>query len=298
MTLLRRSYELLLMAYPKETRKAHQDQLDLLLEVSKPNQLLPDVGEARAIMREGLTARITTQTGTTPTAIVADGLRRGVLFAMFAQIAWLMMMFQKSSASDEPSVRWIFGGWSLMMIALAEAWSRRPSRAVITVWQLAGVVGGVWFALFAASKVDEPARIAPILIVVVCVLALSSTIGIAALILADVTAQALSQGLKPFVASSFAIVLALGIAVRPVGSIVCLVAALGAGVLMWADPRRLIGLSISMLVPLTLGSVAVLLHADQIDARAMRLPLVTLVAASVVGARGRVLVRRLEDAHA
>ena len=52
--LLTRTYQLLLHAYPRETRTERgQVELDTLLAVSKPNQRLPRIAEARAICQRG-----------------------------------------------------------------------------------------------------------------------------------------------------------------------------------------------------------------------------------------------------
>jgi hypothetical protein len=62
---LKRAYQFLLLSYPTVTRTERGSvELDTLMEVSRPNRVLPRFGEARAIVVEGIRERVRRNGGT------------------------------------------------------------------------------------------------------------------------------------------------------------------------------------------------------------------------------------------
>ncbi len=155
---LKRAYQFLLHAYPRQVRLERGSvELDTLLGVSKPNQFLPRIAEARAIAREGIHERIRSTAGHTPLEVLTHGGTFGVLFTMSFQLYWFGMMTHKMAYG--PRVSWSqftpFIGWHIVVAAIALWWSLRPNRVALTLWQLSNLLGILWFIDYVGRHVTE-----------------------------------------------------------------------------------------------------------------------------------------------
>jgi hypothetical protein len=297
---LRRTYKFLLHAYPRETRTERGSvELDTLLGVSKPNQFLPRIAEARAIAREGIHERIRSTAGHTPLEILAHGGTFGVLFTMSVQLYWFGMMTYKMAYS--PKAHWSqfapFIGWQIAVVAVALWWSLRPTRVALAFWQLSNLLGILWFIDYLGKHVSENStelnNTVIVLGTIVSLLMLSSTLALWC------WSKMPKQSRRPL-----GWTIALPSIVIPIwaslfgrfekhGNTALLIAVIAMLLLALVDPRPLIGLGIATITPLLGGSIA--LSGTSTNSLQIRLllPAVTTIAIALVAMRTRSLIRRL-----
>ncbi|MFF5213223.1 hypothetical protein [Streptosporangium sp. NPDC000396] len=88
MTVLERRYRRLLLAYPREYRSAHGDELlDLLLDTAEPGSSLPSLKEAAGLLAGGVRTRVT-RGGREPAWV--EGMHLGVTALTIANLAVLV----------------------------------------------------------------------------------------------------------------------------------------------------------------------------------------------------------------
>jgi hypothetical protein len=299
--LLMRAYQLLLQAYPQETRaKRGQVEFDTLLEVSRPNQFLPRIAEARAITREGIHERIRSTAGRTPLAVLAHGGTFGVLFTMSFQFYWFGMMTYRMSYA--PKANWSqfapFIGWQIVVAAIALWWSVRPTRVALTLWQLSNVLGILWFIDYLGRYVTEKSAALSnnvmVLGTIICLLTLSGTVTLWCW--SNMPRQsrrplgwkiALPSIMIPIWASLFG-------PIERHGNTVLLIAVIAMLLLALVDPRPLIGLAIAVITPVVGGSIALACTSTHSSQIRLLLPAVATVAIALVTLRTRSLIRRLD----
>jgi hypothetical protein len=297
---LKSTYQFLLHAYPRETRaKRGQVEIDTLLGVSKPNQCLPRIAEARAIVREGIHERIRSTAGHTPLEVLAHGGTFGVLFTLSFQLYWFGMMTYKMTYV--PKAHWgqlaPFIGWQIVVAAIALWWSLRPTRLALILWQLSNILGILWFIDYVGRYVTEKSTALSNTVIVlgtiVSLLMLSGTVALWC------WSEMPKQSRRPLGWK-----VALPSIVIPIwasllgrleshGNTVLLIAVIAVLLLALVDPRPLIGLGIAAITPLVGGSIAVAsTSANSLQIRLL-LPAVATVAIALVALRSRSLIRRL-----
>ena len=297
---LTRSYQLLLHAYPKQTRKERgQVELDTLLGVSKPNQFLPRIAEARAIAREGIHERIRSSAGHTPLEVLAHGGTFGVLFTVSFQLYWFGMMTYKMMYG--PKVSWSqftpFIGWHIVVAAIALWWSLRPNRVALVLWQLSNLLGILWFIDYVGRHVTEKStalsNTVTVLGTIMSLLVLSGTVALWCWSKMPKQSRrplgwkiALPSIVIPIWASLFG-------RFEKHGNTVLLITVVAMLLLALVDPRPLIGLGIAAITPLAGGSIA--LSGTSTNSLQIRLllPAITTIAIALVAMRTRSLIRRL-----
>jgi hypothetical protein len=298
--LLTRTYQFLLHAYPRETRTERGSvELDTLLAVSKPNQRLPTIAEARAIAREGIHERIRSAAGHTPLEVLAHGGTFGVLFTLSFQLYWFGMMTYKMTY--DPKVSWSqfapFIGWHIVVAAVALWWSLRPNRVALALWQLSNLLGILWFIDYLGRNVTEQST------------ALSNTVLVlgtimSLLVLSGTLALWCWSKMPKHSRRPLGWKIALPSAVIPIwaslfghfakhGNTVLLIVVIAMLLLALVDPRPLIGLGIAAITPLAGGSIA--LSGTSTNSLQIRLllPAITTIAIALVAMRTRSLIRRL-----
>ncbi|WP_433513157.1 hypothetical protein ACQP2T_57615 [Nonomuraea sp. CA-143628] len=134
MTTLERRYRRLLLAYPRQYRAAHGDELlDVLLESATPGQSAPVLREAWGLLRGGVRTRITHQaTGTA----WADGLHLGVTAVSAVNLAALLPF-----AGSLPL-------WTLLsvlaLLAVMRGWTRTAFLLTLATGVKAVSIAGGW----------------------------------------------------------------------------------------------------------------------------------------------------------
>jgi hypothetical protein len=308
-TLLKRTYQLLLCAYSKGTRAERGAvELDTLLSVSRPNQRLPKIAEARAIAKEGIRDRIRRNAGQSTLEIVGQGAALGVLFTMSIQLWWFAVMSHKFLNSrnllgGQETVHFVL--WGTVVALLAIRWAFRPSRVIIGVWQLANVTGAAWFfslfkhqvrANWVLGSSRDIGNLVVAFMAILSLLALSSVVAIwcwshlpkntprraigAKVALLAIVLPVWASPLSPVDSSGFQV---FGLSV-----IFMLVVGL-------VDPRPLIGLGIALLTPMVALSVALITNTEASTNGRLILPALTLTAIALVSIRVHVVLRRLPN---
>jgi hypothetical protein len=300
---LKRAYQFLLHAYPSGVRSDRGVvELDTLLSVSRPNQRIPKMAEARAITREGIRERIRSNAGKTTREVLAHGGALGVLFTMSLQLYWFGVMTYKMDY--DPNTTWAqiapFVGWMAAVAVMALGWSLHPTRIAVALWQLSNILGVLWLIGFVGRKVvQQSTELSTTLVVlgtIVCLLALSSLLVIWCW--SEIPGHARAPlGLKiagPSIALPiWASPLFLNIDTH--GNNVLLLAIAAMLVIAFVDPRPLIGLAVAVITPLVGGSIAIASSGIHSSRLRILLPSITALLIALVIVRCRILLRRLNN---
>jgi hypothetical protein len=294
---LKRAYQFLLLSYPTVTRTERGSvELDTLMEVSRPNRVLPRFGEARAIVVEGIRERVRRNGGTTVNEVMASGGTLGVLFSFSLQLWWVGMMLAKSSTmkADRNQAGTVFSAWGLIICALMIWWSLRPSRFTLLVWQLANVVGAIWMVRFVRDHAAGSNGLDTVLIgmfLIVSTLVFSSGIVLNCWSRMPKTARHRLGGkhaavaiLVPMWASTYGLKYLNG---AFSGWVV-----IGLLLLSLIDPRILIGLSIALLTPAVAMVMVISTYGSGSLSTKLTFPGMCLGVMVLLWMRVRVLVRR------
>lgn len=297
---LKRAYQFLLHAYPREIRSQRGVvELDTLLSVSKPNQHLPKIAEARAITREGIRERIRSTAGQTPLEVLAHGGALGVLFTMTLQLYALGILAFKAQTLNESWTRSApLTMWMAMTVMTALWWSLRPSRLAILPWQFGNMMGTGWLVGYVAKHATHWSHGLQVTMVtfgtIACLLSLSSVLAIFCWSKLPKHSRA-PLGWKIAVPS-----IAVPIWASPLfggiekhGNSVLLLAIVAMLVIAFVDPRPLIGLAIAVITPLASGTFAIVSSDTSGTLLRILFPTITVLATGTVALRTRALLRRL-----
>jgi hypothetical protein len=298
---LKRAYQFLLHAYPRQIRLDRGAvELDTLLSVSKPNQRLPKIAEARAITREGIRERIRSTAGQTPLEVLAHGGALGVLFTMSLQLYALGILASK--AAQTPNESWTRSApltmWIASTVMAALWWSLRPSRLALLPWQFSNVIGTGWLVGYVSKHATHWSHGLQVTMVtfgtIACLLSLSSVLAMFCWSKLPNQSRA-PLGWKIAVPS-----IAVPIWASPLfggiekhGNSVLLLAIVAMLVIAFVDPRPLIGLAIAVITPLASGTFAIISSDTSGTLVRILLPTITVLAIGTVALRTRSLVRRL-----
>jgi small basic protein len=298
--LLRRSYSALLRFYPAAVRSERGTvELDTLLEVSSPGQRLPKVREARALIASGLRARLVLSAGSDWRSVVANGLSWGVGISMVMQFWFTLAMLMKAispyNSQDHAETVSAFSLWALATLALTIAWTQKPNRVVLGIWQVINVSGAVWLGMYIHKRVPE---VLDVYLSITAIATLSCIAGVVAIVL-DRQAEGPTcklRGPNPLIILFAALFPVFSTLVLP-ALIIIPVATIGVLIISTVDPRPLIAVIGALTVPLIVLCVNNIIGAHDVGAKQLACPLILCVLSVLTYARSKVLLRRLETRY-
>jgi hypothetical protein len=299
--LLRRSYSTLLRFYPAPIRLERGTvELDTLLEVSSPGQRLPKVREARALIASGLRARLVLTAGSDWRSVVANGLSWSVGMSMVMQFWFTLIMLMKVISPSSKQYRsesiFAFSLWAIATLAITLAWTQKPNRLVLGIWQVVNVSGAVWLGTY-LYKLTLGGEWLDVYLSIVALVTLPCIAGIAAI--------ALSKGGGPthelvgpnlpgmfFLVILLATVWPLTILTVPL-LVIIPVAIIGVLIISTVDPRPLIAVIGAFTVPLIVLGANNIIGAHSIGFKQLACPVILCVLSVLTYVRSKVLLRRL-----
>jgi hypothetical protein len=293
--LLRRSYSTLLRFYPAPIRLERGTvELDTLLEVSSPGQRLPKVREARALIASGLRARLVLTAGSDWRSVVANGLSWSVGMSMVMQFWFTLIMLMKVISPSSKQYRsesiFAFSLWAIATLAITLAWTQKPNRLVLGIWQVVNVSGAVWLGTY-LYKLGVAAEILDVYLSIIALVTLSCVAGIVSIVIAR-QADGSTHGPSPFVILLAALFPLISTLITPV-LVIIPVAIIGVLIISTVDPRPLIAVIGAFTVPLIVLGANNIIGAHSIGFKQLACPVILCVLSVLTYVRSKVLLRRL-----
>jgi hypothetical protein len=297
--LLRRSYSTLLRFYPAAIRLERGTvELDTLLEVSSPGQRLPKVREARAVIASGLRARLVLTAGSDWRSVVANGLSWGVGVSMVMQFWFTLVMLMKVASPSSKQYRsesiLAFSLWAIATLAITLAWTQKPNRLVLGIWQVVNVSGAVWLGIY-LYKLGVAAEILDVYLTIIALVTLSCVAGIVSIVIAC-QADESTHGPSPFVILLAALFPLISTLITP-ALVIIPVAIIGVLIISTVDPRPLIAAIGAFTVPLIVLGANNIIGAHSIGFKQLACPVILCVLSVLTYVRSKVLLRRLSTRY-